>query len=102
MKKIIQKWETILEQDNGKDITYSREVLEDMQNDFKLIFNGQYCNKCGNKTMLMSGVITLEPDQEPYENGIEEGSKTGIKEVDKSIIAHFCENCDEIINTFNK
>lgn len=61
-----------------------------------------YCEKCGNQTMLMSGSINLEPDAEPYESGKEEKPKTDIDVIDRHIIAHFCENCDEIVNTFNE
>lgn len=61
-----------------------------------------YCTKCGKQTMLMSGTIRLEPDQEPYESGEEEEPRTDIDEIDRHIIAHFCENCDEITSTFNE
>jgi len=60
-----------------------------------------YCKKCGTQTMLMSGRITLEPDQDPYENGKEEKPRTDVDIVDKHIIAYFCEKCNEVIETFN-
>lgn len=60
------------------------------------------CTKCGNQTMLMSGMISLEPDQEPYESGKTEKPRTNIESVDKCIIAHYCENCDEVINISNE
>lgn len=60
-----------------------------------------HCIKCGSKTMLMAGTIYLETDTEPYESGIEEKSKTGTEEIDRHIIAQFCETCDEIISTSN-
>lgn len=37
MKEVINKWETILEKDKGKDITYGRKVIEEMLNDFKAV-----------------------------------------------------------------
>lgn len=61
-----------------------------------------YCSKCGTQTMLMSGTIYLEPDEEPYEGGKYEGSRTGVEEIDLHIIAQFCENCNEIAETFNE
>lgn len=62
----------------------------------------QFCEKCGTQTMLMSGTIYLEPDAEPYESGKEEKSRTNIDEIDRHIIALFCENCDEVVKTFNE
>jgi hypothetical protein len=35
MEEVIKKWELILQQDKGRDITYGRKVLEEMLNDFK-------------------------------------------------------------------
>jgi hypothetical protein len=61
-----------------------------------------YCTKCGTQTLLMSGTIYLEPDAEPYESGKEEAPKTNIDEIDRHIVAHFCENCDEIASTYNE
>lgn len=61
-----------------------------------------YCNKCGTQTMLMSGTIYLRPDDEPYESGVYEGSREGFDDVEKHIIAHFCEKCDEITDTWNE
>jgi len=60
------------------------------------------CLKCGKQTMLMTGTIYLEPDSEPYESGKEEKPKTDIDEIDRHIIAQFCETCDEIISTSNE
>lgn len=39
MKEVINKWETILDKDKGKDITYGRKVIEEMLNDFKVVKN---------------------------------------------------------------
>ena len=61
-----------------------------------------HCIKCGTKTMLMSGYITLEIDDEPYESGKYEKSKTGVTEIENHILAHYCETCEEIANTFNE
>jgi len=44
-----------------------------------------YCKNCGTQTILMSGFITLEPDQEPYESGKEENPRTNIDVVDKHL-----------------
>ena len=52
--------------------------------------------------MLMSGYITLEPDDEPYESGKIEKPRTDIDQVEKHILARYCENCDEIARTFNE
>jgi len=60
-----------------------------------------YCHKCGNPTILMSGVIDLTIDDEPYESGKYEESKTDVNSVEKPINAYYCEYCDEIISTFN-
>ena len=62
----------------------------------------QYCQKCGKPVMLMSGTIYLIPDDEPYESGTYEDSKTGVTDIEKHIIAHYCENCDEIVDTYNE
>ena len=59
-----------------------------------------YCTKCGTQIILMTGRIYLSPDEEPYKSGKHE--KTNIDVIDRHIIAHFCENCDEIVNTFNE
>jgi hypothetical protein len=61
-----------------------------------------HCQKCGNQTMLMSGYITLEPDDEPYESGKIEKPRTDIDQVEKHILAQYCEKCDEIARTFNE
>jgi len=61
-----------------------------------------YCDKCGTQTLLMSGYAYLEADAESYENGKEEKPRTNISTIEKHIIVHFCENCDEIIRTFNE
>jgi len=63
----------------------------------------QYCTKCGTQTMLMSGTIYLTPDAEPYESGKEEEPRV-LKDgyVEDHIIAHFCENCNEVVDTFNE
>lgn len=58
-----------------------------------------YCKDCGNKTILMSGQIILEPDAEPYESGVEE---TIDLHVDDFIIAHYCEKCVKVTDTFNE
>lgn len=36
MEEIIKKWELILQQDNDRDITYGRNVLEEMLTDVKM------------------------------------------------------------------
>lgn len=68
----------------------------------KLFKMANYCKKCGDQTMLMSGYITLEPDREPYESGKEESPRTDVDTIEKHIIAHYCENCDEVMETFNE
>jgi len=35
MEEVIKKWELILQQDSGRDITYGRKVLEEMLTDVK-------------------------------------------------------------------
>ena len=35
MEKVIQKWELILQQDSGNDITYSRKVIQEILHDIK-------------------------------------------------------------------
>lgn len=60
------------------------------------------CNKCGKQTMTMSGYLTLRPDAEPYESGKEESPRTDVDIVEKYIIAQYCENCDEVVETFNE
>lgn len=50
----------------------------------------------------MSGTIYLQPDSEPYESGVEEESREGITDIERHIIAHYCESCDEIIDTYNE
>lgn len=62
----------------------------------------QYCTKCGNKTMLMSGTIYLNIDAEPYESGVEEPSKDGITDIERHASAHYCENCDEVTDVFTE
>ena len=39
MEEIIKKWEAILKQDKGKNITYDRNVLRNMLDDFKEVIN---------------------------------------------------------------
>lgn len=63
---------------------------------------GQYCQKCGTQTMLMSGTIYLQVDDEPYENGKEEEPRTDVEIVEEHIIAHYCESCEEVTETFNE
>lgn len=36
MKKVIKKWEIILQQDSGRDITYGRKILEEILTDVKI------------------------------------------------------------------
>lgn len=60
------------------------------------------CTKCKKQTMLMSGNIYLEIDNEPYESGKYEKSRTGTEEIDRRIIAQFCENCNEIVSISNE
>jgi len=52
--------------------------------------------------MTMSGYLTLRPDAEPYESGKEESPRTDVDIVEKYIIAQYCENCDEVVETFNE
>lgn len=60
------------------------------------------CPKCKNQTILMSGQIYLEIDKEPYKSGKHEKSRSGVEEIDRHIIAQFCENCNEIVSTSNE
>ena len=55
------------------------------------------CKKCGNPTILMTGDATLDVDEEPYESGVEEKTITGITEKYISIVAHYCEKCEKLI-----
>ena len=62
-----------------------------------------YCNKCGTQTMTMTGTIYLEFGAEPYEEGVEEEPRVlKDKYVEDHIIAHFCEKCNEVVETFNE
>ena len=36
MEEVIKKWELILQQDSGRDITYGRKVLEEMLTDVRM------------------------------------------------------------------
>jgi len=52
-----------------------------------------YCEKCGNKLALVTGYVSLESDDEPYEAG--EGIVLGLL-IEKFVMANYCEKCDEL------
>lgn len=60
------------------------------------------CPKCKKTAMTMSGSVYLTPDREPYQSGVIEPPRTDITELERYIGAIYCENCDEIIKTFNE
>ena len=52
------------------------------------------CKKCNSKTALVKGHANFVPDAEPYESGKEE--KTSFLSIEKPVMAHYCEKCDEL------
>lgn len=40
------------------------------------------CDKCGTKTILMTGNVYADPDPEPYESGVEE-------KIEPEVVAEF-------------
>jgi len=50
----------------------------------------------------MSGTVYLTPDEEPYESGTYEGSKTGITDLERYMHVHYCEHCETIVDTFEE
>ena len=58
------------------------------------------CKKCNNRTVLVQGYASLVPDSEPYESGKEE--EVSFLSIDKLIMAHYCEKCDELQNIWEE
>jgi hypothetical protein len=56
MEEVIKKWELILQQDSGRDITYDRKVLEEMLIDVK-----QAVKNCSIPLVINQACI-YEPD----------------------------------------
>lgn len=52
------------------------------------------CEKCDNRTALITGNLYYEPDDEPYKNGIEEQAK--VESGDCWIGAYKCDECGHI------
>ena len=58
------------------------------------------CKKCNGKTALVKGHANFVPDSEPYENGKEE--KVSFISIEKPVMAHYCEKCDELQNIWEE
>lgn len=58
-----------------------------------------YCEKCGTKTIFMTGAAYLTPFKDPQKS---KTKITGFGEIVQLINAHFCENCGNITLLINK
>lgn len=61
MEEVIKKWELILQQDSGRDITYGRKVLEEMLTDVKQVVKNSFCEYCHGE-----GYIKKFSDEDEY------------------------------------
>lgn len=52
------------------------------------------CSKCGEKTVLMSGLVQANADQEPYEEGIIEDAE--VSECEVYVSFQFCVSCNDM------
>jgi ssDNA-binding Zn-finger/Zn-ribbon topoisomerase 1 len=52
------------------------------------------CEKCGGRLALVTGSWHYEPDDEPYEEGVEEEAKTSGGQ--EYLAASKCDDCDHI------
>lgn len=57
----------------------------------------QHCDKCGNKTALVSGTYYFSADSEPYESGKELDIDL---EKDERLHAQYCETCESLSEFF--